>query len=208
MTQAVQQPRRRYTLSEYFDLEYAAETRHEYIDGEILDMSGGTFAHDKISMNTGGELRHRLKGSPCGVSGPNLRIRYGTLARYGYADAFVICGGPQFDPADPRQLTVLNPTLVVEVLSDSTERFDRGRKFAFYRENPTFVEYVLIEQDRPRVEVHSRQPDGGWLMRDYVGLAAVAPLPSVGVELPLAEVYLGVTFPPDPDDEGVEVPTR
>jgi Uma2 family endonuclease len=123
---------RRYTPEEYFDLAEASEEKLEFRDGEILMMAGGTESHSLIIANVVGELRARLKAGPCRVYDSNLRVRARTNRRYTYPDALVVCGERQFDPRDKKKLTVTNPTLVVEVLSDTTERTDRGEKFLAY----------------------------------------------------------------------------
>ena len=130
---------------------------------------------------------------PCGVQESNLRIRVARTTRYVYPDASVLCGEPEFDAADPGRRTLTNPTLVVEVLSPSTESWDRGGKFDQYRLIDSLREYMLVSSHAARVERYLRQPDGGWLFAAAVGLPAVAPLTSIGVDLPLEEVYRGVS---------------
>jgi Uma2 family endonuclease len=134
------------------------------------------------------------------VRDSNLRVRYGRRVQYGYPDALIVCGQPQYDPTGPRETTLLNPRVLSEVLSDSTEGYDRGRKFERYREIESFVEYILIDSNRASVDVHRRQSSGLWVLSPYSGLEAKAPVESVGIELPLTEIYAGVEFPPDPDD--------
>ena len=144
-----------------------------------------------------GSLWSRLRGKPCQGRDSNLRVRYGRRVQYGYPDALIVCGPPRFDPAGPRETTLLNPRVLIEVLSESTEAYDRGLKFERYREIESFAEYVLIAADRPSVEVYRRQPSGLWTLQPYGGLGAAAAIESAGIELPLAEVYAGLDFPPD-----------
>ena len=186
---------RRWTPEEYLRREQESHVRHEYYDCEVLPMSGGTFEHSRICANVVGELRNRLKGTPCGVQDSNLRIRVPRTKLYTYPDASVLCGEPQFDPLDAGRQTLTNPTLIVEVLSPSTEAWDRGGKFDNYRLIELLREYVLVRWDSPAVETFLRQPDGRWVFAVAVGLDAAALLQSVNVELPLAEVYRGVTRP-------------
>jgi Uma2 family endonuclease len=196
MSQTPQTQPQRYTLEEYFRLERDSSVKHEFRHGEIIDMSGGTPSHSLITANVVGELRGRLKGSPCRVYDSNLRIRIAKKVRYAYPDASVICDEPQYDPLDPSRLTVTNPRLVVEVLSPSTEKYDRGDKFLYYLELESLEEYVIVAQDAPRVETLFRQGDGTWLLAFAMGRDAVARLRSLRIDLPLNEVYAGVEFPP------------
>lgn len=199
---------RRYTVEEYFRIDTGGATRHEYVGGEIVDMAGGTDRHSQLIANVIGSAWSRLRGEACQVRDSNLRVRYGRRVQYGYADALIVCGPPQFDPAAPAETTLLNPRVLIEVLSESTEAYDRGLKFERYREIESFVEYVLIAQDRPSVEIYRRQPSGLWTLQPYGGLAATAAIESAGIELPLAEVYASVSLPPEPDTETMAAPPR
>lgn len=192
---------RRYsTVDEYFHLERDATEKHEYRDGEIIAMSGGTIAHSLITSNVNGALWMRLRGGPCKVYDSNLRVRIKRRQLYSYPDVTVICERPEADPEDPSGQTVTNPRLVVEVLSPSTERYDRTVKFDRYRELDSFREYVLVEQDGARVESYYRQEDGAWGIDIATGLASNIRLRSVGLTLPLSEVYAGVDLPPEPPE--------
>jgi len=186
---------RRCTPEEYLRRERDAQTRHEYYHGEVFAMSGGTFEHSRICANIIRELGNRLKGTPCGVQERNLRIRVPRTMLYTYPDASVLCGEPQFDPLDAGRQTLTNPTLVVEVLSPSTESWDRGGKFDNYRLIDSLREYVLVRSESARVETFLRQPDGRWVFSVAAGLAAAARFHSIEVELPLAEIYRGVVLP-------------
>jgi Uma2 family endonuclease len=185
----------RYTIAEYLELEREALDRHEYHDGEILAMSGGSVEQSIISANIMGEMRNALKGKPCRVADSNLRVRISRQGRYVYPDALVFCGPPQFDPQDDQRHTLLNPRVIIEVLSPSTEAYDRGEKFAHYRQIESFEEYVLIAQDKPNVESWLRQPDGAWSIATHTAMDGAAAVRCLGVTIPLAEIYAGVEWP-------------
>ena len=189
------QPPTRLTPEEYLRRENDSSVKHEYYRGEVFAMAGGTFEHSRIIVNVAGELRNRLKSTPCGVQQGDLRVRVARTSMYTYPDVSVLCGEPQFDPLDGRRLTLTNATVLVEVLSPTTESWDRGGKFDNYRQIDSLREYVMVSWDAARVETYLRQPDGRWLFAAALGLAATARLESIGVELPLAEVYGGVTLP-------------
>lgn len=200
MAQVPPQEPRRYTVEEYFKIDEASDIRHEYVEGRIIDMSGGSNRHSQIIVNVLAELRTRLRGSPCRPRESNLRVRFGKKVLYGYADAVIVCEELQFDRTAGDETTLLNPRVLIEVLSDSTEAYDRGLKFERYREIESFEEYLLVSQHRPSVEVYRRQPSGLWTIQPpYRGIEATARIQSVGVELPLAEVYADVKFPPEPE---------
>lgn len=192
---ALPAPTQRFTPQEYLRLEEAALDKHEFHAGEILAMSSGTYRQSRFSANLILEVGARLRGSPCFVLESNMRVRIAREDRYVYPDAMIVCGQPQFDPLDPKQTTIFNPKAVIEVLSESTEAYDRGAKFTAYRTLESLKEYVLVSQLGPTVETFFRQDDGNWLFSAWQGLDAVATLRSAAVELPLKDVYAGVTFP-------------
>ena len=193
MTMPVAQ--RRYTIQEYLAFEEGATDKHEFHDGEIRMMSGGTYSQAVINANLIRALGNRLESGPCRAVDSNLRVRIGTRADYVYPDVSVICGQPSFDPDDRKQTTVLNPRLVIETLSDSTESYDRGEKFLLYREIDSLEEYRLVSQHIPRVETFTRQPDGTWrIERAVSGLETSVRLMSLNLEVPLREIYRGVVF--------------
>jgi Uma2 family endonuclease len=197
---------RRYSVEEYLELERNADQRHEYQDGEILAMAGGSPEHSFIIANIVGELRNALKGRPCRVAESNLRIRIPGRPRYVYPDASIICGPLQFDPQDEERHTILDPKVIIEVLSPSTEAYDRGDKFTQYRDIESFEEYILISQDRPNAESFLRQPDGAWSILNFTGLAGTAKIRSLAVEVPMTEIYAGIEWaaPAAPDTAGVD----
>ncbi len=184
--------KRTWTPAEYLAWERAAPERHELLDGEIFAMAGASFAHNKIVGNVVGELRQALRGSPCDVTPSDLRVRIpgprGGL--YTYPDALVVCGEPQFE--DAARDTLLNPTVIVEVLSDSTEAYDRGKKFRSYRSIPSLREYVLVAQDTPSVERHLCGEGGVWSLVQDLGAGGTLVLSSIGCELAVDELYLKV----------------
>ena len=192
-------PKRKLSPTEYLAFERASEQKHEYVDGEIFAMSGGTFAHSNVAVNLGSALRTALAGRRCAVLNSDMRIKIPATGRYVYPDGSVVCGGREFE--DSTQDTLLNPSLVVEVLSDSTEAYDRGAKFAQYRTVPSLREYVLASQKAPHIEVFSRQPDGSWVLREF-GPGESAALPSLGCTIAVDEVYRDVFEEPAPEAPG------
>jgi Uma2 family endonuclease len=181
------QPRPYLTAFEYLALERGSTIRHEYFDGERFAMTGGSLRHNQIVVNLSRELSLKLKSRPCGVYANDLRVRITESGLYTYPDVVVVCGEPQLE--DAHLDTLLNPTLIVEVLSPSTEAYDRGKKFEHYRTLESLEEYLLVAQNEPRVEQYLRQPDDRWLLAAFSGRSAALPLPSIGCELRLAEVY-------------------
>jgi Uma2 family endonuclease len=198
----------RYTIAEYLRRERESLDKHEYRNGQIIAMAGGSREHSLISANVIGELRNRLKGKPCQVYDSNLRVRIPHTVLYTYPDAAVICGQAEPDPADPSGESTLNPRLIVEVLSPSTEAYDRGEKFGMYLQIDSLEEYVLVSQATPRIETFYRQESGAWLFRWFSGLEATARLRCVDVGLPLAEIYAGIRFPSSPDTPAAISPAR
>ena len=184
-------PHIRLTPDEYLAAERRATYKSEYVAGEVFAMSGATLRHSLIATNIAAELRQRLKGRDCTVHASDLRV--GTPAgNYFYPDVVVVCGEPVY--ADDHRDTILNPILIVEVLSDSTPDYDRGGKFAQYRRLASLQEYLVVAQTAPCVEHHTRQADGCWLLHETSDLTAVLTLDSSGCQLPLAEIYDKVSF--------------
>jgi Uma2 family endonuclease len=176
------------TPAEYLAFERASDVKHEYADGEIFAMAGGTLEHSLASQNIAGELRSALLERPCQVHGSDLKIKT-RAGKYHYADAFVLCGQPIFE--DDARDVVLNPKLIVEVLSDSTERYDRGDKFTSYRTLGTLEDYVLVSQTAILVEHYHRLADGTWLYRALAAGEQLV-LASLGCEISIDRVYLKV----------------
>ncbi len=182
------------SVAEYLRRERESLEKHEYRDGEVLLMAGGSANHSLIVMNVGGELRNLLKGKACRVYGSDLRIRIPRTVLYAYPDVSIICGPRQVDPNDSTGETVTNPRVIIEVLSPNTEAYDRGEKFYRYRQLDSLEEYVLISQQSPRVELFLRQADGSWSLRSSATLEAVARVRCLDIDLSLSEVYAGVEF--------------
>jgi Uma2 family endonuclease len=182
----------RLTETEYLEFERAAEYKSEFFDGEMFAMAGGTPQHSLIGANLVAEFRNRLKDKPCTAYNADLRIKVEATGLYSYPDLSVVCGPLQF--AQGTDDTVLNPTVLVEVLSDSTEAYDRGRKFENYRQIPGLREYLLVSQKEPRIEQFIRQPDGHWLLIEAAGMEKTLALPSLQITISLAEIFLKVEF--------------
>ena len=192
---AVPAPRPHVTIAEYLEFEETATERHEFHNGEVLAMSGGSPEHSEISTNTIIAVGNALRGKPCRNYDSNLRVRITSTNRYLYPDSSIICGPREFDPDDPKRRSVTNPRVLIEVLSPTTEAYDRGDKFDLYRKLTSFQEYVLIWQTTPRVETFLRGRDGAWTFTPFSGLDATLLLSTVDIRIPLAEIYTGVTFP-------------
>ncbi len=178
---------------EDLERERRAVTRSEYFDGEVFAMAGGSFPHSRIAANTLAMLWNRLRGKPCQPLTSDMRIQIPPQRKFCYADVLVVCGQPQFAPGPPDNL--LNPTVIIEVLSPSTAAYDRSTKFRHYQSIASFAEYVLIEQDSANIDCFTRVADGTWTLRPYSGREAILRLHSIDCELPLAEIYTGVEFP-------------
>jgi Uma2 family endonuclease len=172
---------------EYLLLERKAQIRSEYLDGDMVAMSGGGREHNLIVTNIVGEIRAQLKGRPCEVYPSNMRVKVSSTGLYTYPDVVVVCGEPQFEDANVD--TLMNPTAVMEVLSQSTESYDRGAKFGHYRKIPSLIEYLLVSQNEFKIEQYVRQPDGPWLRSQAAGATRQIELPSINCVLALSEIY-------------------
>lgn len=181
---------------DYLQFERAADFKSEYFAGEMFGMAGGSPAHALIGGNVLRELGNRLQSGRCVPYSSDLRIEISTTGLYTYPDVSVICGPLQF--SDLGDDIITNPTLIVEVLSDSTEAYDRGTKFDHYRTISTLREYVLVSQKQPLVEVFLRQDDGTWRLTPVRGLESAARLDSLECDLRLTEVYRHLKFPAPP----------
>jgi Uma2 family endonuclease len=177
---------------EYLARERKAAVRSEYYRGEMFVMAGGSPRHSRIKTNLTTTLCNALKGRPCTAYDSDRRIRVSATGLYTYPDASVLCGELQFDGEE--RDTVLNPTLLAEVLSESTEAYDRGKRFDHYRQLDSLKEYLLVSQDAPRLERLARNPDGTWTLTIVTGLDQSLELPSIGVKLSLAQVFDKVEF--------------
>ena len=192
----VPEPVHSLTEAEYLEIERRAEFKSEFFDGEMFAMAGGSPTHSLIATNLGGEFRDRLKGRPCVPYNSDLRIKVEATGLDTYPDLSVICGPLRF--SDAERDTVVNPTVLVEVLSDSTEAYDRGARFQNYRQIPTLREYLLVSQKEPRIEQYVRQENSRWWLFEAAGLEATVELPSLHITVALSEVYARVEFAPAP----------
>jgi Uma2 family endonuclease len=182
-----------YTVEEYLAFERSSELKHEYISGEIVAMAGATRAHNLVTGNIAQRLRNQLGGKPCETYSSEMRVRT-TPTEYTYPDVVVVCDEPQFEDAELD--TLLNPTVVVEVLSKSSEARDRGEKFLDYRGIESVKDIILITQHKMRVEHYVRQPNNDWILHDISDPDGMTIMTSIGCTLTLAEIYERVTFPP------------
>jgi Uma2 family endonuclease len=180
------------TPEEYLAIERRSEIRSEYLDGEMFAMTGGSRNHNLIVLNIGRELSLQLKKRPCEVYASDQRVRVPATGLYTYPDVVVVCDEPQFE--DEELETLLNPTLLIEVLSRTTEACDRGKKFEHYQTIPSLSEYLLVSQDSFRVEQYLRQENNRWLFTAVTGFERTIALPSIQCDLLLAEVYVKVTL--------------
>lgn len=181
-------PQPRLSFEDWLAMErVAADQRSEYVCGEVFGMAGGTEEHNLIVLNVGAELRNQLKKKPCRVYPSDMKVRIVSDDVATYPDVMVICGERRY--YDDRRDVVTNPTLIVEVLSDSSEAYDRGDKFRHYRNLPSLQAYLLLSQYRIQAELFLRQPDGTWSLSSYQDLSESIPLRVVDAELSLAEVY-------------------
>lgn len=180
------QPKLRYTPEEYLALERKAEHRSEYFAGEIFAMFGASEQHNLIALNVAASLHAQFRNRPCKVYASDMRVKVSPTGLYTYPDVVALCGEPQFD--DEQKDTLLNPAVIIEVLSPSTEAYDRGGKFGHYRKLASLAEYVLISQEEPHVEHYVRRPDNQWLLSEASNLQDTISLPSINCAL-LADVY-------------------
>jgi Uma2 family endonuclease len=191
------------TPEQYLEIERKAEFKSEYYQGEMFAMSGARRAHNLIATNTVRELSQQLLERPCEVYSSDMRVKVSSTGLYTYPDVVVVCGEPRF--LDDEFDTLLNPKVLVEILSESTEAYDRGRKFELYRSLESLAEYVMISSLRVGVERYTRQPDGSWNYISKTSLDDTIDLKSVDCHLRLADLYERVAFvqPPAPAGSGL-----
>jgi Uma2 family endonuclease len=182
-------PKRTWTRDEYLAMERSSPEKHEYCDGEVLARAGASEEHNLIVANVIGELGNLLRRRPCKVYPSDMRVKIPATGLYTYPDASAVCHRPEFE--DDKTDTLLNPQVIIEVLSDSTENYDRGTKFKNYRTIPSLVDYVLVSQAEVLVEHHLRQADGSRLMREHRAGERLD-LASIGCALDVDELYLKV----------------
>lgn len=184
---AESQPVARLSPEEYIAFERTAETRHEYVNGEVYAMTGASLPHVTIVGNLAGLLYSQLRGRPCRVLMNDMRVKVSRALDYVYPDLIVVCGTPALE--DDHFDTLLNPILIVEVLSPSTKDYDRGEKWEKYRQIDSLQDYVVVAQDRPHVERYSRQGDRFWLFNEATELTDSFQLDSIGCTLALRDLY-------------------
>jgi Uma2 family endonuclease len=175
------------SYAEFVALEEASPTKHEWLDGVIYDMSGGTLDHSGLKVSITGELRNLLRGKRCRVFDSDLAVRVLATGLFTYPDASVVCSSAEKDPANRNAIT--NPRIIVEVLSDSTEAYDRGEKFAHYQRIPSLAEYVLVSQHEPCIEVFRRTAPDKWELAEKAFAGQTAHLKSIECILSVDEVY-------------------
>ncbi|MEK7671945.1 MAG: Uma2 family endonuclease [Bacteroidota bacterium] len=180
-------PKRYIKPEEYLEIERKADHRSQYFNGEMFAMAGASDTHVQIATNIAGEMRQRLKGKPCRVGAADKRVGIPQTGSYTYPDVIVLCGEPRQSPLDKD--TLLNPSIIFEVLSESTESFDRGTKFAHYQQVSSLTDYILVSQTEYRVERFRKQPSGDWLLSVFTLLGESVPFHDFGIELPLSEIY-------------------
>jgi Uma2 family endonuclease len=177
-----------FTSDQYLSLERVSEIRHEYLDGSVYAMAGESPEHSTLCFNLAGILHAQLRSTPCRGFSPNMKVRTDEGGLYAYPDLTVVCGEPLFH--DERRDVLVNPTVIFEVLSPSTEAYDRGEKFLRYRTHlATLTDYLLVTQSKAFIEHFSRQADGAWLYTATSGLTESLALASIDCRLPLEEVY-------------------
>ncbi|MGD7034957.1 Uma2 family endonuclease [Methylotuvimicrobium buryatense] len=184
-----------YTQEEYLAIERQAQIKSEYVDGEMFAMTGASREHNLININIASELRAQLKSRPCEVYINDMRVKAKEARSYHYPDIAAACDTPQFE--DNHVDTLINPSVIIEVLSLSTEAYDRGAKFSHYRKIESLREYLLVAQDQPLIERYVRQGDA-WLLTETAGLDTSVHLESIDCVLSLKEIYDKVAFEPDP----------
>ncbi|MBX3290196.1 MAG: Uma2 family endonuclease [Acidobacteria bacterium] len=193
-------PKKRLTAEEYLEFERKSEIKHEFYNGRVFAMAGAKRRHNLIALNIGSEIRSHLKGRDCEAYPSDMRVYVNEFGLYTYPDISVVCGEPEFQ--DDVFDTLLNPVLLIEILSDSTESYDRGRKFQHYRGIESLREYVLVSQNEARVEKYVRQGDGFWVLSEAVGIDSTIMFESIDCPIPLAEIYDKINLE-EPDESEI-----
>jgi Uma2 family endonuclease len=183
----------KYTLEEYFELERRSDARYEYFDGQAFEMNGVSKEHARIEMNISIYLGAGLRQAGCQLFPANIRIKVPSLPPYRYSDLSALCGEAQFEEIGGVDV-LINPSVIIEVLSSSTESYDRGDKFTHYKSIPSFREYLLVAQHRPHITQFSKQTEDTWLQREFNSLEDVVHLSSMDYKLELSHVYQDLTF--------------
>ena len=195
------QPRPYLTETEYLDRERVSTSKHEYYAGEIFAMSGASEAHNLIASNVNASIYAQIRGRGCRIYPSDMRIKIVKTGLYTYPDITIVCGTPTFTDVTKRD-TLLNPTIIIEILSPSTERYDRGVKFQNYRTIETLKEYILIAQNKHHIERYTRQEGNTWILTEAIGVDFTINLDSIQCFLSLADTYELVDLPPEsPSDD-------
>ncbi len=188
----------KYTLEEYLELDQTSEEKIEFWDGFVFTLAGGSQKHDQIQSNTHFALRTKLRGKSCRVFLSDMRLEVPDYPPYRYPDLSALCGNPIFRNLGKQEL-LTNPTVIFEILSESTADFDRGYKFTYYKSIVSFTEYILIAQDRPHVSQFVKQAENSWVNHEFNDINDTFYLESLDCELALTEIYENVEFPPIQD---------
>ncbi|MGI8545285.1 MAG: Uma2 family endonuclease [Aridibacter sp.] len=192
--------KKKYSLKEYTEMEMASEERLEFHDGYVWSMAGASPGHETIVGNAITALNIALRGKSCRSFPSNLRLKVPDYPPYRYPDLSALCGEPIYEEIEGLQMLV-NPSLIVEVLSKSTAEFDRGDKFSYYKSIESFTEYLLISQERPNVVHYVKQDEKTWLQREYNDIEETFYLESVDCEISLEEIYMNIEFKPSEKTE-------
>jgi Uma2 family endonuclease len=187
-------PKQKYSLEEYFEIEKNSEEKFEYWDGNVCSMAGASPEHERVVVNAGGHFRELFRGRGCSVFGSNLKVKVPTYSPYRYPDLSAYCGQGIYEKMDGLDV-LTNPQMLIEVLSPSTEAFDRGEKFSYYKSIASFTEYLLIAVNRPHVTQFIKQSESEWIQREAAGPDGKIFSPTFEVEILLSEIYLDVEFP-------------
>jgi len=175
-----------YTADEYLKAEQSAEFKSEYFHGEIFAMAGGTPNHNRLTLNMAFIFNSMLKGK-CEAFASDIKLQVDEENHYTYPDVMVVCGELEF--AKERKDTVINPVVIVEVLSESTKDYDRGTKFTAYRKITTLKDYILVDQDKIHIEYFAKEEDGTWRFREYFHTEDALIVQSVNLQIPVKEIY-------------------
>ena len=184
--------RRKLTVEEYFAIELKADRKSEFFDGEMFMMAGASREHNIVVRNLVVRFHGQLELCSCQIFFSDMRLKVSRTGLYTYPDLLIVCDPPEYAPENRDTLT--NPQVVIEVLSDSTERYDRTTKFRHYKQLPSVKEYVLVSQSEPLIERYTRLSDETWAQADFVGLDATFTLATVKVSIPMSYIFRGVEF--------------
>jgi Uma2 family endonuclease len=193
------QKKPRMTPEKYLQFDHDSDIKYEYFDGDVFAMTGGSLNHNQISINIASQLKSTLRGSPCRPLASDMRVKVNEIDKYTYPDIVVVCGNIELEKVKGVE-TLLNPVVIIEILSDSTEAYDRGKKFTHYRLIPSLREYILVSQDYCNVEQFSRGDRGIWHILDpCMDMERSITIESIDCELLLSDIYELVDFETDSD---------